>query len=147
IALVSILPVLILSPLAVAYWLQYLGRVLVSSAIGETKPPRSPDRNFDGCFSGISPWFIWLVLGVGVGCSPVIYYALSLESVTDASVTLISSLVVLGLPYTLIALMLAFLHDDALAPKPWTCIASIVRVGGSYLLLCLFVLAACAVAI
>ena len=42
IALVSILPVVILFPLALSYWLQYLGRVLVSSAMGETSPPRCP---------------------------------------------------------------------------------------------------------
>ena len=73
IALISILPVVILFPLAIFYWLQYLGRVLVSSAMGETSPPRTPDRNFDGFFNGISPWLIWLVLGVFVGVLPLLF--------------------------------------------------------------------------
>ena len=68
IALISVLPFALLFPLVIFYWLQYLGRVLVSSAMGETRPPRSPDRNFDGFFSGMSPWLVWLVLGVSVGC-------------------------------------------------------------------------------
>ena len=69
IAIISSLPVVFLSPFALVYWLQYLGRVLVSSAMGETRPPRSPDRNFDGFFNGLSPWLIWLILGVSVGVS------------------------------------------------------------------------------
>jgi len=142
IALISILPVVILSPLVIAYWLQYLGRVLVSSAMGETNPPRSPDRNFDGCFSGISPWFIWLVLGVCVGGLPVLCYVLSLESPADANVAPTLGLLGIGFPYMLIALLIAFLHDDALAAKPWTCITSMFRLGCSYIILCLFVVAA-----
>jgi hypothetical protein len=146
IALISILPVVILSPLVIAYWLQYLGRVLVSSAMGETNPPRSPDRNFDGCFSGLAPWFIWLVLGVCVGGLPVLYYGLSLSSPAEVNYTAASGMLALGLPYMLIALLIAFLHDDALAAKPWTCIAAIFRLGSSYILLCLFVVAACVAA-
>ena len=79
IALVSILPIVILFPLVILYWLQYLGRTLVSSAMGETVPPRSPDRNFDGFFNGISPWLIWLALGVGVGMLPFFVYAFSAD--------------------------------------------------------------------
>ena len=70
IALISILPVVIFFPLLTLYWLQYLGRTLVSSAMGETIPPRSPDRNFGGFFHGISPWLIWVAIGVSVDCSP-----------------------------------------------------------------------------
>ena len=67
IALISILPFVLLFPLLIFYWLQYLGRVLVSSAMGETRPPRSPDRNFDGFFSGMSPWLVWLRWGFRLG--------------------------------------------------------------------------------
>ena len=142
IALISILPVVILSPLVIAYWLQFLGRCWSRTAMGETSPPRSPDRNFDGCFSGISPWFIWLVLGVCVGGLPVLCYWLSLSSPAEANLPVALGLVGLGLPYMLIALMIAFLHDDALAAKPWACIASMFRLGRSYIFVCLFVVAA-----
>ena len=42
IALISILPVAFLLPFAVFYWIQYLGRVVVASAMGETIPPARP---------------------------------------------------------------------------------------------------------
>ncbi len=70
IAIVSILPVAFLLPFAMLYWLQYLGRVVVSSGMGEPIPPRTPDRNFEGFFTGLSPWIIWLFLGVAVGMLP-----------------------------------------------------------------------------
>ena len=53
--LITILPVAFLLPFAIFYWLQYLGRVVVSSGMGETIPPRTPDRNFEGFFSGLEP--------------------------------------------------------------------------------------------
>ncbi len=147
IALVSVLPFVILAPFVVLYWLQYLGRILVSSAMGETRPPRSPDRNFDGFFTGTSPWFIWLILGVGVGLAPLAYYLRSLGSWGEISMAATSVLFVLGLPYMTIALMLAFLHDDFLAPLPWNVVVAGVRLGIAGVLLCLFVASAVAIAV
>ena len=65
IALISILPVAFLLPFAIFYWLQYLARVVVSSGMGETIPPRTPDRNFDGFFTGLSPVVHLAVPGLG----------------------------------------------------------------------------------
>ena len=125
------LPVLFLSPLVVSYWLQYLGRVLVSSAMGETTPPRSPDRNFDGFFNGLSPWFIWLVLGLGIGLLPLGWYGSSTG--LDAGNPWTALLLLLaGLPYVLMALMLSFLHDDPMAAKPWGVLGGLLRAGGSF---------------
>jgi hypothetical protein len=145
IALVSILPVVFLMPFAVFYWLQYLGRVLVSSAIGETIPPRSPDRNFDGFLNGLSPWFIWSVLGLAVGLLPLLFYGVSLNSVADGRPLVALALALLGLPYVVMALMMTFLHDNPLAATPWGVIGAIVRLGRSYGLLCLFTTAALAI--
>jgi hypothetical protein len=146
IALISILPIVIMFPLAILYWLQYLGRTMVSSAMGETVPPRSPDRNFDGFFNGISPWLIWLVLGVAVGMLPLFFYAVPINSRSDLNPVVALGLLLLGLPYMLLALMLAFLHDHALAATPWNVIVAILRLGGSYGLVSLFVAGALAVA-
>ena len=146
IALVSVLPFVIFFPLVVLYWLQYLGRTLVSSAMGETVPPRSPDRNFDGFFHGISPWLIWLVLGVGVGMLPFFFYAVSPNLGPPLSPVVAGGFLLLGLPYILLALMLAFLHDHALAATPWNVAVALLRLRGSYLLLCLFVAVALALA-
>jgi hypothetical protein len=113
--------------------------VLVASALGETRPPRSPDRNFDGLLNGLSPWLIWLCLGVSVGLLPLLFYVCSLNSVADVRWWTVAALGLLGLPYTLMALMLSFLHDDALAAKPWTVLGASLKVMGTFGLLTLFV--------
>jgi hypothetical protein len=139
IALISILPVAFLLPFAMFYWLQYLGRVVVSSGMGETIPPRTPDRNFDGFFSGLSPWLTWLFLGLGVGLLPAALVRLLLNSENSGSLLLTLAFVCFGLPYMLTALLMTFLHDDALAAKPVSVLTAMFQLGGSFLLLCVFV--------
>src|SRR5262249_6068062 len=146
IALISALPAIILLPIVCLYGFQYLGRILVSSALGETTPPRTPDRNFDGFFNGLSPWLIWLALGFGIGLLPLVWY----ESSTglDAGNPWTALLLLLaGLPYVLMALMLSFLHDDPIAAKPWGVLASLLRAGGSFWALSAFIAAAVGLAL
>jgi hypothetical protein len=145
VALISILPVAFLLPFAVFYWLQYIGRVLVASAMGETAPPRTPDRNFEGFFHGLSPWLSWLVLGWLVGLLPLLLYCLSLDRLGDVSVLKGALLILLGLPYMVMALMMIFLRDDPTAATPWGVTGAMLRLGVSFWLLCLFVAAAIAV--
>jgi hypothetical protein len=147
VALISMLPVIMLFPLALSYWLQYLGRVLVSSAMGETSPPRVPDRNFDGFFNGLSPWLIWLCLGVFAGLIPLLAYAWSLNAWGEGSPYLAGVLGLLAFPYIMMALMMSFLHDDAFAAWPWAVIAAICRLAGSFGLLCLFLAGTLAVGV
>jgi hypothetical protein len=131
-------PVVILSPFVFSYALQYLGRVLVSSAMGETVPPHSPQRNFEGFFHGISPWFVWVALGLGVGLMPAWWYAFLREGQSVNSwIVLILGLA--GIPYILVALMMSFLHDDALAPKPWNVLLGLIRLGPSFWALTAFI--------
>ncbi len=139
IALISSLPVVILLPLAILYWLQYLGRILVSSAMGETVPPRTPDRNFDGFLNGISPWLLWLAMGVSVGLLPLFLYASSRNSAAELNFPVALGLLASGIPYISMALMLAFLHDHPLAATPWNIAVAMFRLKGSYVLLSLFV--------
>jgi hypothetical protein len=139
-------PVVILSPFLFSYGLQYLGRVLVSSAMGESVPPHSPQRNFEGFFHGISPWFVWIGLGLGVGLMPVWWYAFFRG---DEPVHL-GIAMVLGLasvPYILAALMMSFLHDDPMAPKPWNVLLGLFRLGPSFWALCVFITMTVAVAL
>ena len=135
VSLVTAMPVIFLSPLAFLYWLQYLARIVVSAAAGERNPPRPPDRNADGLFSGLIPWLVWLVLGLGVGLLPVGIG--SSAGVRDLPLTLALGLG--GLPYALMALLLTFLHDEDLAARPWRVIAALARVGPSFLILSLTV--------
>jgi hypothetical protein len=139
IALISILPVAFLLPFAMIYWLQYLGRVVVSSGMGETIPPRTPDRNFDGFFNGLSPWIIWLFLGVAVGMLPAAIYRLMSVTTDVGSLVGAIGLAIIGLPYVLMALLMTFLHDDAFAARPLAVGTALIHLGGSFLLLSVFV--------
>jgi hypothetical protein len=132
---IAVLPTFFLGPLVLAFWLQYLGRILVSSAMGECAPPRSPDRNFDGFLHGLSPWLIWLVLGLGVGLIPAMLWAFPGGRFTGDLPWQSLALAAVALPYILAALMLSFLHDDAMAAMPWGVLLGLVRLGLSFLIL------------
>ncbi len=136
--MVAGVPVALLSPLVVSFTLQYLARVLVSSAMGETTPPRSPDRNFDGFFNGLGPWIVWLILGLGVGLLPTLWLVNS-RAEGDRFPWIAVLLALAGLPYILASLMMSFLHDDPLAAKPWAVLSGLVRLGAPFLVLCIFI--------
>jgi hypothetical protein len=131
--LISALPALILFPLALIYTLQYLGRVLVSSAMGETVPPRTPDRNFEGFFSGLYPWFIWLFFGAAVGLLPLLLSVFFTGFAILSDPVRAASLAMLGLPYVLVGLMMSFLHEHPMAASPMGVIGALLRHGGSFL--------------
>ena len=131
--LISALPALLLFPLALIYTLQYLGRVLVSSAMGETVPPRTPDRNFEGFFSGLYPWLIWLVFGAAVGFLPLLLSVLFTGFAILSDPVRAASLAMLGLPYVLVALMMSFLHEHVMAATPMGVIGALLRHGSSFL--------------
>jgi hypothetical protein len=133
IILISALPVAFLLPLFAVYMLQYLRRVLVSSATGDTVPPRTPDRNFEGFFHGLGRWFIWLVLGVGVGFLPLALYAFFQDRTSSTEPFLMLFLVMSGFIYAQVALLLTFLHGRILAANPLRVIEAILRYGGSLL--------------
>ena len=142
VALISGLPVLVLSPLVMVYGLQYLARVLVASSEGEPLPPRPPDRNADGLLNGMGSWLLWLVLGAGVGLLPLATYRVALASSGGSwSPGVAAALGLAGLPYALMALMLTFLHDDVLAARPQKVLGTIARLGPSFLGLSLTVVA------
>ena len=131
--LISALPALLLLPLIIIYLLQYLGRVLVSSAMGDTVPPRTPDRNFDGLFSGLSPWLIWLLFGGLLGLSPLVLFAYLENRPMTERPFLIIVYASLGLPYALTSLMLSFLHDRPWAAAPPGVLGALLRHGFSLL--------------
>jgi hypothetical protein len=132
---IAALPGVILGPFILSYWLQYLGRVLVTSARGDCTPPRMPDRNFDGFFNGISPWIIWAVLGLGVGLVPALWCSFG-DGPSQGRLSWLSlALAAAALPYILAALMLSFLSDNELAAMPWGVLLGLIRLGGSFLAL------------
>jgi hypothetical protein len=131
IALISAMPVLILSPLVVIYHLQYLARVLEASSEGEQLPPRPPDRNADGLLDGVGSWLVWIALGAGVGLLPLAAYLASSGGSWSPGVA--AALGLAGLPYVLMALLMTFLHDDDLAARPGAVLGAIARLGPSFL--------------
>jgi hypothetical protein len=131
--LISVIPAVLLLPLILIYLLQYLGRVLLSSASGETLPPRLPDRNFEGLFHGLTPWVLWLVLGGAAGLLPCGFLMFAGgRSFSDYPILAVA-LPVLGVPYALVALMLAFLHDRPLACAPPGVLWALLAHGASLL--------------
>ena len=133
--LITATPLILLSPLVGLYWFQYLGRILINAAEGERTPPRPPDRNADGLFTGLAGWLGWLGLGLGVGSIPVAVG--SAAGVRDPILSVALGLI--GLPYALMALLLTFLHDEDLAARPWRVVRALGRVGPSFLIVSLVV--------
>jgi hypothetical protein len=129
IVLISTIPALLLLPLILTYTLQYLGRVLASSAMGEAVPPRTPDRNFDGLFSGLGPWLVWMVLGVSASGLPLCCAILFTDRPLLANTWTTFGLVMLGLPYAEVALMICFLHDEPLTATPIRVVGELVGHG------------------
>jgi hypothetical protein len=135
VSIVAALPGLALGLFLVAYALQYLGRVLVSSAMGEAIPPRPPDRNFDGLFNGLSPWLIWLACGATLGLGPLAAYLLSRTWDEPANAIIVLVLAVVGLPYALMALLMTFVRDDGF-PNPLGVVGSLIRFNVKFLAIC-----------
>lgn len=127
IALITSLPFVIATPFVAFYWLAYLGRVLVSGAKGETSPPRTPDRNFDGFLSAMTPWMIWLFWGFGVGFAPALFIVAFAQPRTPAALWTAAGLAAFGLNYALMALILAHRDGHAAAVTPSSVTIAMLR--------------------
>ena len=125
VSLIAGLPALALGLFAVAYALQYLGRVVISAAIGEVVPPRPPDRNFDGLSEGLGPWLVWLACGASVGLGPLAIY-MALRGEGGANGLVVGLLLVVGLPYALMSLLMTLMHDGGW-PRPGGVVAALAR--------------------
>ncbi len=136
-AILAAIPGVILGPVVLVYLLQYLGRVLVSSAMGETLPPRAPDRNAQGLLQGLAPWLVWVVLGVGVGILPVLWFGPRADApAADRAIT-IGLLFLFATAYMAPAAMLSFLHDDPLAATPIGVVVAWFKLGVQIPRICL----------
>jgi hypothetical protein len=132
IALVAALPSLAFTPVAIVYALQYHGRVLVSGAMGEVVPPRPPDRNFDGLWNGIGPWVVWLTCGATIGFGPLACYLFSRGWGDPVNPLFVMILASVGLPYALMSLMMAFLHEQGM-PRPFAVVGALLRLNVAFL--------------
>ena len=136
--LIAAVPVVLLSPFLISYGLQYLGRILVSEPrwARRSRRARTPDRNFDGFLQRAEP-LVHLLARPGPrrrpACPPrgmVSSCAASRQACQRHPGGHPGSWQ--QLPYILAALMMSFLHDDPIAPKPWSVIHGIFRLGCSF---------------
>ncbi len=117
-AILAAIPGVVLGPMALLYLSQYLARVLVSSAQGDCRLPRAPDRNPTGVLDGLFPWVVWLFLGIGVALIPAILYPPRPTMNALEYTAALYAVGTFGILYASVALMLAFFHDDPIAANP-----------------------------
>lgn len=123
--------------LVLGYVLLFLGRVLVSSALGEVAHPRMPDGDFHSLLGGVGRWLWAALVGVAVGGLPALAYWLRCGDIDLFDRVVLGELFALGAGYSLMALAAALLHDNVWAANPITVVQAICRVGWSYVGPCL----------
>jgi hypothetical protein len=123
--------------LVLGYTLLYLGRVLVSSALGEVHHPRWPSWDLEEMFRGICRWFWAILVGVGIGVIPAVTYWISCGDLDALDILVLVDLLAVGAAYAQMALLATMLHDDPLGANPITVIQGIVRLGWTYARACL----------
>lgn len=118
------------------YTLVYLGNVLISSALGETLPPRTPRFGEEDVLRVLGRWFWGAIVGLGVGAVPAVAYWVYCGEIDWADRLMFVNLMALGTAYAQMALLAVLLHDDPLAANPITVVRSIHRVGWNYAGVC-----------
>jgi hypothetical protein len=134
---IFLLPIAACFALALAYTLLYLGRVLVSAALGEVHHPRWPAWDLEEMLRGGFRWIWALLVGAGVGGFPALVYWLYCGDVDPLDVVIFAELLAAGAAYAQMALLASILHDDPLGANPITVVRGIVRVGWGYARPCL----------
>jgi hypothetical protein len=118
------------------YTLVYLGNVLISSALGETLPPRTPHFGEEDVLRVLGRWFWGCIIGVGVGAVPALAYWIYCGEIDWADRLMFINLMALGAAYAQMALLAVLLHDDPIAANPVTVLRTIYKVGWDYAGIC-----------
>lgn len=128
IGLLALLPAGLLLFLVGGYALLFLGRVLVSSALGEVHHPRWPDWDVSEIFRGLGRWIWAILIGGFVGGLPAVAYWIYCGDVDVFDRIILVELLALGAAYAQMALLASILHDDPLGANPITVFRAIYRV-------------------
>ena len=131
------LPLFFLFSIVAGYVLLWLGRVLVSSALGEVTQPRSPVWDLEDIASGLARWFWALIIGVAGGCVPAVAYWIRCGEIDWFDRIVLLELIVPGMAYAQMALVATLMHESPLAANPITVLRGIYRAGWGYLAPCL----------
>jgi hypothetical protein len=130
-------PMAIAFVLALGYALLFLGRVLVSSAVGEVAHPRLPDWDVEEMLGGLGRWAWAGLVGFAVGGVPALAYWVRCGHVDFVDAVIIAELAILGASYAQMALVASLLHDSVWAANPITVFRAIGTVGWSFARPCL----------
>jgi hypothetical protein len=129
IAVIGLLPTALLFLPAAGFTLLFLGRVLVSSALGEVHHPRWPEWDLEDMLHGFGRWAWALLIGGVLGGFPATAYWLYCGDVDVFDAIILAELLAVGAVYGQMALLATLLHDDPLAANPITVIRSLWQVG------------------
>jgi hypothetical protein len=114
------------------YTLVYLGNVLISSALGEALPPRTPHFGEEDVLRVLGRWFWGSIIGIGLGAVPAVAYWIYCGEIDWADRLMFINLAAFGVAYAQMALLAVLLHDDPLAANPITVFRAIRKVGWDY---------------
>jgi hypothetical protein len=129
VAVIGLLPSALLFLPVMSYTLLYLGRVLVTSAIGEVYHPRWPDWDIEEMLRGVGRWIWALLIGGVIGALPAVSYWMSCGDIDLFDGVILAELLAIGAVYGQMALLATILHDDPLAANPITVLRSLWQVG------------------
>jgi hypothetical protein len=118
--------------LVLGYTLLFLGRVLVTSALGEVHHPRWPSGDLQEIVRGVWRWFWALLVGGLLGVIPAVAYWISCGDLDPFDLIVLGELLGLGVVYAQMALLASLLHDDPLGANPITVVQGIIGIGWSY---------------
>ncbi|CAN5890056.1 hypothetical protein BH23PLA1_BH23PLA1_05630 [soil metagenome] len=130
-------PLIISFVMIFGYALLYLGRVLTSSAMGETEHPRFPLWDRHTIFEGLARWIWAALIGAGVGGLPILLYWRVCGTIDLLDRIIIAELLAIGAGYAQMGLAAAILHDNIASANPITIARAIYRIGWDYLWPCL----------
>ena len=135
-SLIALAPGLLMGICVWGYTLVYLGNVLISSALGETLPPRTPHFGEEDILRVLGRWFWGCIIGVGVGAVPAVVWWVYCGEIDWADRLMFVNLAALGMAYAQMALLAVLLYDDPFAANPITVVRAIRRVGWDYAGVC-----------
>lgn len=114
------------------YILLFLGRVLVSSAIGQEEHPRWPPWDRYEILEGLARWAWAALFGFGVGGLPALIYGVIRGTTEPVDRVCLTELAAVGIAYAQVALAASLLHDALIAANPVTVVRCLFQLGKDY---------------
>ncbi|MFO0956704.1 MAG: hypothetical protein U0800_04455 [Isosphaeraceae bacterium] len=114
------------------YILLFLGRVLVSSAIGQEEHPRWPTWDRFEIFEGLVRWGWAAFFGIGIGGLPALLYGWTRGTTEPVDRVILVELAAVGIAYAQVALAASLLHDALIAANPVTVVRCLIQLGKDY---------------